>query len=212
MKRIAQLLLVALVVVCCSANNTDVCLNPNNPSYNNLIQFKLVEVTTTFLELPIGRDLNLTCSDSCWVLEWDELDIFQRTSSTPIKLLNQLIYSCTSILTDLFDDHFFAKLSGALYYTCGNNKKRYELDAFQRSDQAKVQVRSNQIESASIHELNLRGEYRSLFWFWHSFWWHVSSWWNCNVKVHQTWIRIVKSTNLKKNNTIDGLIENIEFN
>ena len=94
MKRIAQLLFAALVVVCCSANNTDVCLNPYNPSYNNIIQFKQVDVTTTYIELPTGRDFNITCGHNCYVFEWDNMDIFQRTSSeyllTQIYIKNYL--------------------------------------------------------------------------------------------------------------------------
>ena len=82
MKRIAQLLFAALVVACCSATNTDVCLNPYNPAYNNIIQFKQVDVTTTYIELPYGRDFNISSNHNCYVFEWDDLDIFQRTSST----------------------------------------------------------------------------------------------------------------------------------
>lgn len=136
MKRIAQILFAALVVVCCSANNTDVCLNPSNPSYNNIIGFKMIDVTTTYLELPCGRDFNITCGQNCWVFEWDNMDIFQRTST-------------------LFDDAFYARLTGVLYDTCHN--KRYELEVFEVCNQAQVTVQSNQIESVSIASLNLQG-------------------------------------------------------
>jgi hypothetical protein len=141
MKRIAQLLFAALVVACCSATNTDVCLNPYNPAYNNIIQFKQVDVTTTYIELPYGRDFNISSNHNCYVFEWDDLDIFQRTST-------------------LFDDHFFAKLTGVLYDNCDNQKKRYELEVYQRSSQSLVEIQSHKIESATIGALELRGNLR----------------------------------------------------
>eukprot|EP00029_Vermamoeba_vermiformis_P011329 TRINITY_DN61_c0_g1_i1.p1 TRINITY_DN61_c0_g1~~TRINITY_DN61_c0_g1_i1.p1 ORF type:complete len:271 (+),score=92.90 TRINITY_DN61_c0_g1_i1:1236-2048(+) len=141
MKRIAQLLLVALVVVCCTANNTDVCLNPSNPSYNNIINFKQIDVTTTYVELPFHREVNVTSSNynNCWTFEWDDLDIFQRTST-------------------LFDDHFYGRLTGTLYDTC--NHKVYEVEVYERCSQALVHVQSNQIESVTIDNLDLRGHAR----------------------------------------------------
>lgn len=139
MKRVAQLLLVALVVVCCSANNTDVCLNPSNPSYNNLIGFKNIDVSTIYFELPCGPDFNITCGNSCWTFQWDDLDIFQRTST-------------------LFDDHFYAKLTGVLYNTCTH--KTYQIEVYEQCNQALVSVQSNQIESVSLGALDLHGNAR----------------------------------------------------
>jgi hypothetical protein len=58
----------------------------------------------------------------------------------------------------LFDDHFFAKLTGVLYDNCDNQKKRYELEVYQRSSQSLVEIQSHKIESATIGALELRGK------------------------------------------------------
>lgn len=158
MKRVVQILLAALVVVCCSATNTDVCLNPSNPSYNNLIQFKQIDVTTTYLELPRGRDFNISTNQNCWTFEWDELDIFQRTSSTKsISWIYRTVSNVLLLFSALFDDHFYARMTGVLYWTC-QNPKRYEVELYQRCSQSLVQIQSHQIESASLSALDLHGK------------------------------------------------------